>query len=272
MGAGVGLESALGAAHVIQELFIGLDGRAALPGMLKDQPPRPRRPRDVRVRIADRRRAPGRAPGPGADGAPASLDAAPAPARLRRFRDPLNEQPREAVNGGPPLVYVSFGSEAPRSRLFPDLYREVIHALAALPIRLLVTIGDHRDPAELGPLPASVRVERWVSQAEVMPHAAAMVGHGGSGSTLMALAAGVPLALIPLFVDGPENAAGVAKIGAGIVVGRDLWDFPTPSPRYWRTRATALRRRASRTRSARCRRSTPRSRLDGCLAFTEGAA
>ena len=254
------LESAPGAAHVIQELFIGLDGRAALPGMLElIETHRP----DLVVRetcefasliAAARLGVPQAQIGihlaarTDADEgllalaaaaldeesvqaarhaqvltcAPASLDAAPAPARLRRFRDPLNGPPRGAVNGGPPLVYVSFGSEAPRSRLFPDLYREVIHALAALPVRVLVTIGDHRDPAELGPLPASVRVERWVSQAEVMPHAAAMVGHGGSGSTLAALASGVPLALIPLFVDGPENAARVAEIGAGIVVGRDL--------------------------------------------------
>jgi UDP:flavonoid glycosyltransferase YjiC (YdhE family) len=52
-----------------------------------------------------------------------------------------------------------------------------------------------------------------------MPRAAAVVGHGGSGSTLTALAAGVPLALLPLFVDGPENARRVAQAGAGIVVG-----------------------------------------------------
>jgi UDP:flavonoid glycosyltransferase YjiC (YdhE family) len=87
-------------------------------------------------------------------------------------------------------------------------------------VRVLVTIGDRRDPAELGRLPRGVRVERWVSQAAVMPHAAAMVGHGGSGSTLTALAAGVPLALVPLFVDGPENARRVAAIGAGVALPR----------------------------------------------------
>jgi hypothetical protein len=47
--------------------------------------------------------------------------------------------------------------------------------------RVLVTIGDQRHPGELGPLPPSVRVERWVSQAEPMPHTAAMVGHAGDG-------------------------------------------------------------------------------------------
>jgi UDP:flavonoid glycosyltransferase YjiC (YdhE family) len=56
----------------------------------------------------------------------------------------------------------------------------------------------------------------------LMPHAAAMVGHGGSGSTLIALAAGVPLALVPLFVDGPANARRVAGIGAGIELERGL--------------------------------------------------
>ena len=79
----------------------------------------------------------------------------------------------------PELVYVTFGSEAAGSPHFPRVYREAAEALEGLPV--LMTVGDRRDPAELGPLPPSVRVERWVSQAEVMPRAAAMVSHGGSG-------------------------------------------------------------------------------------------
>ena len=59
-----------------------------------------------------------------------------------------------------------------------------------------------------------MRVERWVPQADVMPHTAAMVGHGGSGGTLQALAAGVPIAFLPLFVDGPANAERVADARA----------------------------------------------------------
>ena len=51
-----------------------------------------------------------------------------------------------------------------------------------------------------------------------MPYASAAVTHGGSGSTLTALAAGVPLAVVPLFVDGPANAGRVAELGAGIAV------------------------------------------------------
>ncbi|HEU5263782.1 MAG TPA: nucleotide disphospho-sugar-binding domain-containing protein, partial [Gaiellaceae bacterium] len=55
----------------------------------------------------------------------------------------------------------------------------------------------------------------------VLGHAAAVVGHGGAGTTLGALAAGVPLVVVPLFADQPWNAARVAAVGAGIVAPVD---------------------------------------------------
>ena len=236
---------------MIRELFIGLDARAALPGMLaavEDWRP------DVIVRetcefascvAAERfgvplvqvgihldalhRRRPAaagarRARAAASSGSRTSTPSAasrssrarPVARRRARARAPLPRLQRHPAAHPRDLVYVSFGSEAPETRWFPDLYRDTIEALADFPV--LLTIGDRRDPAELGPLPRRVRVERWVAQDEVMPRAAAVVGHGGSGSTLTALAAGVPLALLPLFVDGPENARRVAQAGAGIVV------------------------------------------------------
>lgn len=126
-----------------------------------------------------------------------------------------------------PLVYLSFGTEVPSpSRdYFPALYTQALAALAELPVRVLATIGERREPAELGTLAASVRVERWLPQAQVLPHAAAMVGHGGAGSTLGALAAGVPMALVPLFADQPHNARRVAELGAGIALDHgDGWE------------------------------------------------
>ena len=54
-----------------------------------------------------------------------------------------------------------------------------------------------------------------------MPHAAAMVGHGGAGSTRAALAAGVPSVVIPGFADQPRNAERVAALGAGIALAPD---------------------------------------------------
>ena len=45
-----------------------------------------------------------------------------------------------------------------------------------------------------------------------------MVGHGGAGSVLGALAAGVPMALIPLFADQPLNARRIAELAAGVAL------------------------------------------------------
>ena len=74
---------------------------------------------------------------------------------------------------------------------------------------------DGPPPAPPGP---HVRVERWVDQADVLPRARVVVCHGGSGTTLGALAAGVPLVVTPLFADQPDNGRRVAAIGAGLVV------------------------------------------------------
>jgi UDP:flavonoid glycosyltransferase YjiC (YdhE family) len=143
---------------------------------------------------------------------------------VRRFRAPTADSAESVLDafGDPsaPLVYLSFGTEVPsRTReYFPGVYRDALDALAGMGLRILVTIGDQRDPAELGPLPSSVRVERWVPQAAVMREAAAMVGHGGAGSVLLALAAGVPMVLVPMFADQPVNARRVAEVGAGLAL------------------------------------------------------
>jgi UDP:flavonoid glycosyltransferase YjiC (YdhE family) len=58
-----------------------------------------------------------------------------------------------------------------------------------------------------------------VAQDAVAPHLAAMVCHGGYGSTLGALRHGVPLVVLPLFsTDQWANAAAVARAGAGIAL------------------------------------------------------
>lgn len=50
-----------------------------------------------------------------------------------------------------------------------------------------------------------------------MPHTDVVVGHGGFGTTMTALAGGVPQVVIPLFAfDQFLNAERVAVIGAGV--------------------------------------------------------
>ena len=140
-------------------------------------------------------------------------------AGTRRFRGPATLSralPDWWQGSSDPLVYVSFGSSAAGNGFFPDVYRGAVDALADLPVRVLLTLGTEVDPAELGAVPPNTHVERWVPQGAVMTHAAAMVGHGGSGSTLAAMAAGMPLAVVPLFADQPDNAQRIAELGAGL--------------------------------------------------------
>jgi UDP:flavonoid glycosyltransferase YjiC (YdhE family) len=54
-----------------------------------------------------------------------------------------------------------------------------------------------------------------------MPHAAAMICHGGSGTVTAAMAAGVPAVVVPLFADQPYNAGRLTELGAGITLEPD---------------------------------------------------
>ena len=150
--------------------------------------------------------------------------AALARATTRRFRD--DAPPTASGDALPdwwpgcsdPLVYVTFGSVAAEIGLFPMLYQGVVAAVADERVRVLLTLGPAGDPEALGPLPANVHVERWWPQADLMPHAAAMVGHGGFGTTLAGLAAGVPMVVVPLFADQPYTAARVEAVNAGVAL------------------------------------------------------
>jgi UDP:flavonoid glycosyltransferase YjiC (YdhE family) len=137
-----------------------------------------------------------------------------------RYRELLETiEPDPSLAGEDPLVYLTFGTEAAGFGLFPDLYRAAIGALAGGGWRVLATIGRAADPAALGTLPPGVRVEQWIPQDAVMPHAAVVVFHGGYGTMLGALRSGVPLVTMPLFsIDQVANAKRSAERGIGVSI------------------------------------------------------
>jgi len=156
--------------------------------------------------------------------------AAGAPANASRYRFEVDAEADQLPDwwggNGDPLVYLTFGSVAAGAHLpyYPALYRSAIEALATLPVRLLVTVGDaDRDLSDLGQVPANVHVETWVPHDSVATRADVIVCHGGFGSTLGALAHGTPLVVLPLFSgDQWANGAAVARAGAGIIVADDV--------------------------------------------------
>lgn len=97
-----------------------------------------------------------------------------------------------------------------------DLFVRFIAAVGDLDADVVISVGPYIDPAELGPVPRHIRIESYVDHAELLPRCDAVVCHGGSGTTISALALGVPLVLVPMGADQPDNADRCTALGVGI--------------------------------------------------------
>ena len=157
---------------------------------------------------------------------PASLDVVPGdsqarpPFRARVVEDAPSSAPAAWAPAGDarPLVYITFGTIIGTSPHLRAIYRTALDAIADLPVRALLTTGKGFDATALGTIPANVHVEAWVPQRDVLPRAAALVFHGGSGTLLGGLAAGLPMVVVPQGADQPHNGQLVAAAGVGLAL------------------------------------------------------
>jgi MGT family glycosyltransferase len=129
-----------------------------------------------------------------------------------RLDDPVWATAWDAPPGDQPLVLVALSSDFQDQE---DLFHRIIHGLASLPVRGVVTTGQGVDPARFE-APANVRVVRAAPHAQVLREAALAVTHAGHGITIKALAAGVPLVCLPMGRDQFDVAARVTHAGAGV--------------------------------------------------------
>jgi MGT family glycosyltransferase len=129
-----------------------------------------------------------------------------------RLDDPLWAEAWTASPGDDPLVLVALSSDYQDQA---DLLRRIVAALGELPVRGVVTTAKGIDPADV-PAPSNVQVVRSAPHAAVLREAAAVVTHCGHGTTIKALAAGLPLVCLPMGRDQLDVAARVVYRGAGI--------------------------------------------------------
>ena len=80
--------------------------------------------------------------------------------------------------------------------------------------RRAVVLTPHRGQAP-DPLPPGVVWQAYVPLRSLLPRAAALVHHGGIGTTAEALRAGVPQVIVPLAYDQFDNAARITALEAG---------------------------------------------------------
>jgi MGT family glycosyltransferase len=123
--------------------------------------------------------------------------------------------------GDEPLVLVAMSSSYQRQG---DVLSRVAEALGTLPVRAVLTTGLALDPVAIN-APPNVSVVRSAPHGQVLREASAVVTHGGHGTVAKALAAGVPLLVLPMGRDQGDNAARVTARGAGLRLR------PTASPR-----------------------------------------
>lgn len=118
---------------------------------------------------------------------------------------------------GDPPVYIGFGSMNNRDpQATAELVIEALQLTGQRGILLSGWGGLHADD-----VPASILLVDSVPHDWLFPRMAAVVHHGGAGTTAAGLQAGVPSILVPFFADQPFWAQYVQRLKVG----------PTPIPR-----------------------------------------
>jgi len=77
-----------------------------------------------------------------------------------------------------------------------------------------ILLTRHREHVPKQLLPG-VRHFDYIPFSQVLPRTAALVHHGGIGTTAQALAAGIPQLIMPMSHDQFDNASRVEKLGVG---------------------------------------------------------
>jgi zeaxanthin glucosyltransferase len=129
---------------------------------------------------------------------------------------------------GEPLIFASMGTLMNGSA---DVYRTITAASAKHKgVQLVLSVGDHLNPEQIGALPNNTILVRRAPQLELLKRASVCITHAGLNTVLESLAQGVPQVAIPVTVDQPGVAARIAEKKTGLVVPLKELTGPRLSP------------------------------------------
>lgn len=73
-----------------------------------------------------------------------------------------------------------------------------------------------KDERQVPPLPPEILLRPYVPMSVLLPHTAALVHHGGIGTTALAFAAGIPQLATPFAHDQFDNSTRLERLGCGV--------------------------------------------------------
>ncbi|CAA9252860.1 MAG: hypothetical protein AVDCRST_MAG76-2371 [uncultured Acidimicrobiales bacterium] len=111
-----------------------------------------------------------------------------------------------------PLVYVSLGTVF--NSQARGVFAAVIEAVRDEKVNVIITVGHGNDPADFGPRPDHIHIERFIPQSLLLPYCDVVVNQGGT-AILPILAHGLPLLLLPQGANQFHNAAACTAAGVG---------------------------------------------------------
>jgi UDP:flavonoid glycosyltransferase YjiC (YdhE family) len=116
----------------------------------------------------------------------------------------------------PLTVYATLGTTFNQAA---SAFRAILSALNSEPVNLIMTVGRSMDPAQFGPQPDHIRIERYIPQTLLLPLCDALIFHGGYNSLLSAFWHGLPMVIIPQGAgDNLPTGWRCAAVGAGVLV------------------------------------------------------
>jgi UDP:flavonoid glycosyltransferase YjiC (YdhE family) len=117
-----------------------------------------------------------------------------------------------------PRVLASMGTVFHRT---PGVYESIVAALARIPASALVALGFDQNACRLSDVPPHVRVVPWLPLTSLLEETDVFITHGGFNSVKEALAAAVPMVVVPLSADQWHSMERCEALGVGVGVGAE---------------------------------------------------
>jgi len=130
------------------------------------------------------------------------------------------------LDSGPPPLVITFGTVVPAAAGL--LYQRSVSIARELGMRAVLLTGE-----AMPEISQDIVTRSYVPHSLLFPRAAAVIHHGGIGTTGQVLRAAVPQLVVPFMVDQFDNAERIVRLGTGLSL----------SPRRYNVQAEGLVKR-----------------------------